>query len=51
MALVNTTYISEKDFSAVAYDMNTEHFVANMSIYGYVEGSTPASCVNLLGAK
>lgn len=49
MAIVNTTFISEKEFSSVVYDMNTDHFVANMSIYGYRHGYTPASYVNILG--
>lgn len=34
MVLVNTTFIGEKEFVAVVYDMNTEHFVANISVYG-----------------
>lgn len=49
MALVNSTFISEKEFSSVVYDMNTDHFVANMSIYGYRQGYTPGTYVNLLG--
>lgn len=49
MALVNTTYISEKEFSTVAYDMNTEHFVANISIYGFKDGFKPTDYVNLIG--
>ncbi|KAG4066715.1 hypothetical protein HA402_007351 [Bradysia odoriphaga] len=34
MAMINTSFIGEQEFNAVAYDMNTEHFVANMSVYG-----------------
>ncbi|KAG4066041.1 hypothetical protein HA402_001288 [Bradysia odoriphaga] len=34
MVLINTTYIDEKEFNSIVYDMNTEHFVANISIYG-----------------
>jgi len=34
IAMVNTSFMAEKEFNAIVYDMNTEHFVANMSIYG-----------------
>lgn len=34
MALVNTTFIGEREFNSIVYDMNTEHFVANISVYG-----------------
>lgn len=34
MVMINTSYVFEQEFNAVAYDMNTEHFVANMSVYG-----------------
>lgn len=34
MVMVNTSYVGEQEFNAVVYDMNTEHFVANMSVYG-----------------
>ncbi len=34
MALINTTFVSEKEFNAIVYDMNTEHFIANISVYG-----------------
>lgn len=34
MALVNTTFVSDKEFNAIVYDMNTEHFIANFSVYG-----------------
>jgi len=34
IALINTTFVGEMEFNAVAYDMNAEHFVANMSVYG-----------------
>jgi len=34
MVMVNTSHVGEQEFNAVAYDMNTEHFVANMTIYG-----------------
>ncbi|KAG4066548.1 hypothetical protein HA402_007184 [Bradysia odoriphaga] len=37
MAMINTSYVGEQEFNAVAYDMNTEHFVANMSVYGIRE--------------
>ncbi len=37
MVLINTTFIGEKEFNAVVYDMNTEHFVANVSVYGMKE--------------
>lgn len=34
MVMVNTSFVGEQEFNAVVYDMNTEHFVANVSIYG-----------------
>ncbi len=34
MVLVNTSFVDEQEFNAVAYDMNREHFVANISVYG-----------------
>ncbi|XP_037036443.1 uncharacterized protein LOC119074419 [Bradysia coprophila] len=34
MALINGTYIGEREFNSVVYDLNSEHFVANISIYG-----------------
>lgn len=34
MALINTSFVGEQEFNAVAYDMSTEHFVANMAVYG-----------------
>ncbi|XP_037047722.1 uncharacterized protein LOC119082326 [Bradysia coprophila] len=37
MAMINTSYVGEQEFNAVAYDMNTEHFIANMSVYGIKE--------------
>ncbi|XP_037035160.1 uncharacterized protein LOC119073661 [Bradysia coprophila] len=49
MALINTTFISEESFNSVAYDMNTEHFVANISIYGFDYLPSPYNYVNLLG--
>lgn len=41
MVLVNTTFINEKEFNAVLYDMNTEHFVANISVYGIESTKRP----------
>ncbi|KAJ6648691.1 hypothetical protein Bhyg_03922 [Pseudolycoriella hygida] len=32
VAMLNTSYIGEQEFNAVAYDINTDHFVANMSV-------------------
>ncbi|KAJ6643356.1 hypothetical protein Bhyg_08316, partial [Pseudolycoriella hygida] len=43
MALLNTTFISDKEFSSVAYDMNVDHFVANVSVYGYKPSFIPES--------
>ncbi len=34
MAMINSSFVGEREFNAIAYDMNTEHFVANMSVYG-----------------
>jgi len=34
IAFVNTTFVLKNEFSTIAYDMNVEHFVANVSIYG-----------------
>lgn len=48
MALVNTTFISDKEFNAVVYDMNTEHFVANISVYGIRSAIRPGEFVGLL---
>jgi len=49
MAMVNTTFISDSEFSMVVYDMNVEHFVANMSIYGFKKGYKPNDYFNLIG--
>lgn len=34
MAMIDTAFVGEKHFNAVAYDINEDHFVANMSVYG-----------------
>ncbi len=34
MVLVNTSFVGEQEFNAVVYDMNSEHFVANFSVFG-----------------
>lgn len=34
MVMINTSYVGEQEINVVVYDMNTEHFVANMSVYG-----------------
>lgn len=46
--MVNTTFINDKEFNAVVYDMNTEHFVANISIYGIKSIDRPEEFVGLL---
>ncbi|XP_037036361.1 uncharacterized protein LOC119074363 [Bradysia coprophila] len=33
VVLINTTFVGEKEFNAVVYDINAEHFVANVSVY------------------
>lgn len=35
IAFINSTFVLQNEFSAVTYDMNAEHFVANVSIYGF----------------
>ncbi|XP_037046648.1 uncharacterized protein LOC119081670 [Bradysia coprophila] len=35
IAFINSTFILKQELSAIAYDMNTEHFMANVSIYGF----------------
>lgn len=49
MALVNSTFISDTEFSAVVYDMNSGHFVANMTIYGFKNGYKPSTYFKLIG--
>lgn len=49
MVLINTTFINEKDFSAIVYDMNTEHFVANISVYGIESTETPKNRKGVMG--
>ncbi|XP_037036840.1 uncharacterized protein LOC119074664 [Bradysia coprophila] len=34
MVMINTTFVGENEFNGIVYDMNSEHFVANMSVYG-----------------
>lgn len=41
MAMVNTSFVGEQEFNAIVYDMNTEHFMANMSVYGIVSKKKP----------
>lgn len=38
---MNTTYVKEQEFNAVVYDMNTEHFMVNMSVYAIVSEKRP----------
>lgn len=46
MVLLNSTYISEKEFDAVIYDLNSEHFIANISVYGMRQ--LPEKCLGVL---
>lgn len=48
MALVNTTFVKEQEFNAAVYDMSTEHFVANMSVYGLRTLERPTDFLGLL---
>lgn len=41
MALVNTSHVGEQEFNAVVYDMNTQHFMVNMSVYGFLAIERP----------
>jgi len=41
MVMINTSYVGEKEFNAVVYDMSTEHFVANISVYGIRSAMRP----------
>lgn len=47
MALINTTFVGEQEFNAVVYDMNSEQFVANMSVYG-IRGHRPDGFVGVI---
>lgn len=49
MSLLNTTFIGEKEFNAVVYDLNTEHFVANISIYGILGNAKPCDFSGVIG--
>ncbi|KAG4070499.1 hypothetical protein HA402_005731 [Bradysia odoriphaga] len=46
VVLINTTFVGEKEFNAVVYDMNAEHLVVNMSVYG-VRGRRPNGFVGV----
>lgn len=48
MLLVNTTFVKEKEFNAVVYDMNTEHFVANISVYGLKSIERPTDFLGII---
>ncbi|KAJ6639949.1 hypothetical protein Bhyg_12697 [Pseudolycoriella hygida] len=48
IALINTTFVNENEFNAVVYDLNTEHFVANMSIYGIKAQTRPENFLGLI---
>lgn len=48
MVMINTTFISEKEFNAVVYDMNTDHFVANISVYGISSADKPEDFLGVL---
>ncbi|KAG4067682.1 hypothetical protein HA402_005454 [Bradysia odoriphaga] len=41
MVLVNTSYVGEREFNAIAYDMNSDRFVANFSVFGIKSTSRP----------
>lgn len=48
MVLVNTTFVTEHEFNVIVYDLNTEHFVANISIYGIKARTRPADFLGLI---
>lgn len=48
MVLINSSFVKEQEFNAIVYDMNTEHFVANISIYGIKSRMRPVDYVGLL---
>lgn len=48
MVLVNTSHVDEQEFNAVAYDMNTEHFMVNMSVYGIIAAKRPNGFLGLI---
>jgi len=48
VAMINTTFVKEQEFNAIVYDMNTEHFIANMSIYGIKTLQRPADFPGLI---
>lgn len=47
--MVNTSFVGEQEFNGMVYDMNTEHFVANMSVYGMVGENKPDHFSGILG--
>lgn len=48
MVIVNTSYVGEQEFNAVAYDLHTQHFIANMSIYGIVAKERPDAFLGVI---
>jgi len=48
MVLVNTSHVGEQEFNAVAYDMNTPHFMANMSVYGIIAKERPKEFLGVI---
>lgn len=48
MALVNTSFVSEQEFNAVTYDMNSDSFIANFSVYGIKSSNRPNRFTGIL---
>lgn len=48
MVMINTSHVGEQEFNAVAYDMNAEHFVANMSVYGIKSTDRPREFLGVI---
>ncbi|KAJ6643969.1 hypothetical protein Bhyg_08934 [Pseudolycoriella hygida] len=48
MALVNQSYVGDQEFNSVVYDMNSERFAANFSVYGIKSMSRPNGFLRIL---
>lgn len=48
MVMINTTFVEEHKFNSVVYDMNTEHFIANMSVYGIKSSIRPEGFLGVI---
>lgn len=51
IAFINSTFVLRREFSAIVYDMNTEHFMANVSIYGFKNSGLKATHMEIIESK